>query len=118
MVMDMINWWQKHYTGFGMKVGPADVIHNYHKPLLMLHGKADRYSLPEKAQLLYDKCPSEQKMIVWFEGDELVADGEVYLFDVNGRLMLHGDNRINVVGLPVGVYLVRTHQASSKIVIR
>ena len=68
MVMDMINWWQKHYTGFGMKVGPADMIHNYHKPLLMLHGKADRYSLPEKAQMLYDKCPSEQKMIVWFEG--------------------------------------------------
>ncbi|MBQ8409156.1 MAG: alpha/beta fold hydrolase [Clostridia bacterium] len=68
MVLDMINWWQKHYTGYGMEKGPADMIHTYDKPLLMLHGKGDLYSLPEEAQKLYDKCPSEQKQLVWFEG--------------------------------------------------
>lgn len=68
MVMDMINWWQKHYTGFDMKTGPADMIHRYHKPLLMLHGRADIYSLPTEAQKLFDKCPSEEKELVWFEG--------------------------------------------------
>ena len=65
-----------------------------------------------------DNVKEDLDVIVWFEGDELVADGEIYLFDVNGRLMLHGDNRINVVGLPAGVYVVRMHHASSKIVIR
>ena len=68
MVMDMINWWQKHYTGFDMKTGPIDVIDSYHKPLLMLHGRADLYSLPEEAQRIYDKCPSAKKTLVWFEG--------------------------------------------------
>ena len=67
MAMDMVNWWQKHYTGFDMKTGPADVIHKYYKPLLMLHGKGDRYSLPSEAQKLYDKCPSDNKKIVFFE---------------------------------------------------
>ena len=68
MVMDMINWWQKYYTGFDMKTGPIDVIGNYRKPFLMLHGRADLYSLPEKAQRIYDKCPSAKKALVWFEG--------------------------------------------------
>ena len=68
MVMDMINWWQKYYTGFDMKTGPADVIHGYDKPFLMLHGRADLYSLPTEAQKIFDKCPSEEKAIVWFEG--------------------------------------------------
>lgn len=68
MVMDMINWWQKHYTGHDMKTGPKDVIHKYNMPLLMLHGKADLYSLPGEAQKLYDKCPAENKEIVWFNG--------------------------------------------------
>jgi esterase/lipase len=44
------------------------VIHKYDKPLLMLHGKSDLYSLPSEAEKLYDKCPSEHKNIVWFEG--------------------------------------------------
>ena len=68
VVMDMINWWQKHYTGYDMKTGPKDMIDKYDMPLLMLHGKSDLYSLPIEAQKLFDKCPSEQKSIVWFEG--------------------------------------------------
>ena len=53
-----------------MKTGPADVIHKYDKPLLMLHGKSDRYSLPEEAQKIYEKCPSENKKIVFFDGGQ------------------------------------------------
>lgn len=59
--------WMRHYTGHSMKKGPADVIGNYRKPLLMLHSKEDIYSTPENAQKLYDKCPSDKKRLVWFE---------------------------------------------------
>ena len=63
----MIDNWMKHYTGHSMRRGPIDVIVNYHKPLLMLHSREDKYSLPKNAQKLFDKCPSRQKQLVWFE---------------------------------------------------
>lgn len=46
--------------------GPIKRIKKLNKPILMLHSKEDLYSLPEKAQLLYDKCPAK-KRLVWFE---------------------------------------------------
>ena len=66
-VNDFVNMWMKHYTGYSMKVGPIDVIDKMNKPLLMLHSKQDRYSLPALAQKLYDKARTEQKELVWFE---------------------------------------------------
>jgi hypothetical protein len=69
-IIGMVNARMKHYTGYDFKSGPGDVIHNYHGPLLMLHGTADKYSLPERTTVLYDSCPSEHKNLVWFEGGE------------------------------------------------
>ena len=46
--------------------GPIKRIRKLNKPILMLHSKQDQYSLPEKAQLLYDRCPAP-KRLVWFD---------------------------------------------------
>lgn len=46
--------------------GPIKRIKKLNKPILMLHSKQDQYSLPEKAQLLYDICPAK-KRLVWFD---------------------------------------------------
>lgn len=52
--------------GITMLYGPIDVIEKLDRPLLMLHGKEDLFSLPEAAQMLYAKCKAK-KNIVWFE---------------------------------------------------
>lgn len=58
------------------------------------------------------------RIVVWFEGDELVAEGEIYLFNLNGQLMSHTVNRMNVVGLPTGVYVAKTTEGVAKVIIR
>ena len=67
----------------------ADILHDgpYYRipalkiPILMLHSREDIFSLPEKAQVLYDRCGSEKK-IVWFDRGEhsriRFADREAY----------------------------------------
>lgn len=49
------------------KQAPITYIDKIHVPLLMLCGKKDVYSLPEKCQSLFDKCSSKHKRLVWFE---------------------------------------------------
>ena len=46
--------------------GPVKRIKLLHKPILMIHSRQDTFSLPEKAQQLYDSCPAP-KRLVWFE---------------------------------------------------
>ena len=80
--MQMVNMWMKVYTGHSMKYGPENVIGRYNKPLLMIHSREDRYSLPSKAQSLYDTAASNEKMIVWFDegahSQLRIADTELY----------------------------------------
>lgn len=66
-LMFFIDFWFKHYTCHTMKKGPIDVIDEMYKPLLMLQSKKDRYSTPDKAEMLYHKCGSENKTLVLFE---------------------------------------------------
>lgn len=47
--------------------GPIRRIKAMTKPILFLHSREDRFSLPERAQELYDLCPSEKKKLVWFD---------------------------------------------------
>ena len=65
--LQLVDLWMRFYTGHSMKRGNIHIIHKLKKPFLMLHSKEDRYSLPERAQDLYDACGSEQKTLVWFE---------------------------------------------------
>ncbi len=67
LTFTMIDFWMKHYTGHSMKKGPIDVIHKLDKPILMIHSKEDKYSIPENAQKLFDACPSKNKRISWHE---------------------------------------------------
>lgn len=69
---------------------------------------------PDSVENVEDNKP----MVVWFEGEELVAEGEFYLFNVSGQLMKQGVDRMNVGGLPAGVYVVRTAETAAKVIIR
>ncbi|MBE6978095.1 MAG: alpha/beta hydrolase [Ruminococcaceae bacterium] len=81
-VMQCIDFWMKHYTGHSMMRGPIDVIDKMDKPLLMIQSKMDKYSTPENARKLYDKCPSREKSLVLYEtGDHSmlrITDTEKY----------------------------------------
>ena len=46
--------------------GPVKRIRQLQKPILFIHSRADSFSLPEKAQQLFDACPAE-KRLEWFE---------------------------------------------------
>ena len=63
--IELVDMWMRFYTGHSMKIGPADIIQNCDRPILMLHSLEDAYSLPSSAQELYDKCGST-KRLVWF----------------------------------------------------
>lgn len=66
-IMGMLEKEMKSKTGYGLSYGPTDVIDKYDRPLLMLHGTGDIYSLPERTVEMFEKCPSENKKLVWFE---------------------------------------------------
>ena len=65
-----------------------------------------------------DNVVDNSKIVVKFEGDELVAEGEMYLFSTTGQLLLRAENRMNVVGLPAGIYVVRAAEGVVKVSIR
>ena len=46
--------------------GPLWRIGKMTRPILMLQSEEDTFSLPEKAQLLFEKCASEEKELVYF----------------------------------------------------
>lgn len=94
--MAFINMWMKLCTGYSMKKGPINTIEHYKKPLLMIHSRADKFSLPTTAVTLYEKAGSADKRICWFEtGDHSklrIEDTERYdgaikdfLADINGK---------------------------------
>ena len=64
----MIWFWFRILGGVSVrKAAPIKVIDKVRLPVLFLYGKEDKYSLPEKSQILFDKCGSPNKNIVWFE---------------------------------------------------
>ena len=66
-VLQMVNMWFKHYTGHSMRRGNIDFIDKLEKPILMIHSKEDAYSLPERANDLYNKISHNKKKIFWYE---------------------------------------------------
>lgn len=66
-IMPMLVQWIKHYTGHDIRRGNIDIMDKLDKPLLMIHSKEDRYSLPEEAEKLFAKCPHDKKRLIWFE---------------------------------------------------
>ena len=57
---------KKHIGVDPIKNGPIYCIDKLTKPLLMIHSKEDKFSLPKKAEILYEKCRAPKKL-VWFD---------------------------------------------------
>lgn len=66
-ILQAINFFMLVCTHHSMFRGPVNIMPRMTKPLLMLHSREDRYSVPQNAQKLYDMCKSENKQLVWFE---------------------------------------------------
>lgn len=45
--------------------GPKNRVGKLKKPILFIHSREDKYSLPPKTQMMYDECGCEKKL-VWF----------------------------------------------------
>ncbi|MBP5230987.1 MAG: hypothetical protein ILO68_04585 [Clostridia bacterium] len=65
-----IDFWMKRLTGHSMRKGPADFMPRLDKPLLLIHSRADKYSIPKRTEAMFETCPSENKKLVWFDGSE------------------------------------------------
>ena len=64
---DLIPLWFRICTGKNMvKGGPIHVIDQLKKPILFIYSKEDKYSVPEKAQILFDACKAPGKRLAWF----------------------------------------------------
>ena len=79
MVMNEI----KRHTGVDVdKAAPINHIDQLDVPVLILAGKNDLFSVPEKTDLLFEKCSSPKKKLVWFEqgghSHLRIADEEAY----------------------------------------
>ncbi len=67
-VLDMIMLLLYKNTGNNvLKNSPKKMLPRLKLPVIFIHGKKDLYSLPEKAQMLFDKTGSTDKRIVWME---------------------------------------------------
>ena len=55
---------------------------------------------------------------VVFDGEVLVAEGDIYLFNVNGQLLMQGVDCVSVDRLPAGVYVVKTATVATKIMLK
>lgn len=64
----LIWMWFKIYTGVSVKLSsPYDNVAKFNIPMLFIHTKNDKFSIPENAQKVFDHCASEKKYLVWFE---------------------------------------------------
>ena len=59
---------------------PEKYMPQFDLPVLFIWGTHDVYCLPEKSKILFEKCASKDKKIVWFDGAE---HSRVRLFDEN-----------------------------------
>lgn len=67
-VFHLIWFWFKMYTGVSVnKASPLEAAKKLDRPILYIHTKKDKYSLPENAQIVFDNTKSEHKKLVWFD---------------------------------------------------
>ena len=67
--LEEIRGYLRLFTGYDIKHdGPLFRIHKLKKPLLMLQSKQDKYSLPERAKVLYDKCRAPKRLVYFEKG--------------------------------------------------
>ncbi|MBO4856194.1 MAG: alpha/beta hydrolase [Bacilli bacterium] len=66
-VFHLIWMWFRIYTGVSvMESNPEECVKKLTIPVLFIHSKNDKYSVPENAEILFNECISEKKKLVWF----------------------------------------------------
>lgn len=66
-VFHLIWMWFKIYTGVSVKKSsPLDCVKKLDVPILFLHSRFDKYSVPENAKLLFNETKTSDKEIHWF----------------------------------------------------
>ena len=66
-VFHLIWMWFRIYTGVSvMESNPEKCLSTLELPVLFIHSKNDKYSIPENAEKMFNNCPSKNKRIVWF----------------------------------------------------
>ena len=67
-VFYQIWFWFRVYTGVSVKrSNPHECVKKLHIPILFIHTKNDKFSLPQYAEEMYKDCTSEKKQLVWFD---------------------------------------------------
>ena len=70
-VFYQIWFWYRLFSKCSIKKSdPIQYMPSLDLPALFIWGKKDIYCLPEKSQLLFDKCASKDKQLEWFEQAE------------------------------------------------
>lgn len=67
LVLQIVFFLVKHISKIDAKNnGPIYSIEKLNKPILFIHSKQDKFSLPKEIEKVYNKC-NTQKKIVWFQ---------------------------------------------------
>lgn len=67
-VFHLIWFWFRMYTGVSVnKASPFECVKKLDCPILFIHTKKDKYSLPENAQKVFDNTKTDKKYLVWFD---------------------------------------------------
>ncbi len=109
----------------GGKIVANYLLTNEHKStfVLVYSNSSQKYTLNYYGLLVEEEgnigtvLDNAERGVV-FDGKVLMAEGDIYVFNVNGQLMMQGVNRLDVVELPIGVYVVRTTNAIDKFVVK
>ena len=65
--LGLLTFYFRLITGKDMvRQGPINYVDKLDRPILFIYSKKDLYSVPEKGQLLYDRC-NAKKELAWFE---------------------------------------------------
>ncbi len=60
-------FWFRMYNHVSVKISnPYKLVQELNIPILFIHTKNDKFSVPEKAEELFNVCSSNDKQIVWF----------------------------------------------------
>ena len=67
-VLDLVMYQIRKHTGTNLrKTAPIKLVRKVHQRVLFLFGEKDVFSIPEKSRILFKKCGSDDKKIVWFD---------------------------------------------------
>ena len=64
-----------------------------------------------------DNIISDSNNDISIIGNEIIANGEIYLYNINGQLILKGSDKLNLENVINGVYIAKTTHATKKIIL-